>query len=67
MRGQQGIAGHFGTHLMVTQDEVRQDGEYRLAHGALDTPDGEPTQTDPHIMRVTCEAPPPLQVALCFS
>jgi hypothetical protein len=43
MRGQQGIAGHFGAHLMVTQDEVRQDGEHGAARRALYPPDGDPT------------------------
>ncbi len=47
MGGDQGIAGHVRPHLSVAQDEVRQDGEDRLAGGALDAPDGETTQADP--------------------
>jgi hypothetical protein len=35
---------------------VRQDGEYRLAHGALDTPDGEPTQAETGIVGVARQA-----------
>jgi len=36
---------------------VRQDGAHGFACGALDTPDGEPTQADSEVMRVTCQAP----------
>src|SRR5713101_4925875 len=57
--GQQSIAGDLRAHLAVTQDEVRQDREHRLARRALDTPDGDPTQTDAHIMRVARQAPSP--------
>ena len=59
MGGQQGITSHFWLHRAVTQDEMRQDGEDRFARGALDTPDGEPTQPDPDIMRVAGETPTP--------
>ena len=65
--GQQGITGDLRSHLTVPQDEVRQDREDRFAPRALDAPDGEPTQTDPDVMRVRVRHPPPLQVALCFS
>ena len=41
----------------VAQHEVRQDGEDRLAGGALDAPDGEAVQTNPGVMRVAREAP----------
>ncbi len=37
-------------HLAVTQDEVGQDGEHRTTCGALETPDGDPTQTDTTVM-----------------
>src|SRR5436190_24037791 len=57
VRGQQGIAGHLRSHLAIAQDEVREDREHRATRGALDTPDGEPTQPDTGIMRVTCETP----------
>ena len=30
MRRQQGITGHCGLHLAVTQDEVREDREHML-------------------------------------
>ncbi len=53
----QGIAGHVRSHLTITQDEVRQHGEHRAACGALKTPDGDATQTDPRVMGVTREAP----------
>ena len=42
---------------MVPQDEVRQDREHRFARSALDTPDGEATQTDSEVMRMTSQAP----------
>ena len=57
MGGQQGIAGHLRAHLAIAQDEVRQDREHRFARGALDTPDGEPTQADTGIMGVARQAP----------
>ena len=59
MGSDQGIAGHIRPHRAVAQDEVRQDGEDRLAGGALDAPDGETTQADPDIMRVARQAPTP--------
>jgi hypothetical protein len=39
-----------------TYNEVRQDGKYRLAGGALDAPDGETTQADTGVMGVAREA-----------
>ena len=39
------------------QDEVREDREHRATRGALETPDGDPTQTDPDVMRVARQAP----------
>ena len=57
MRRQQRITGHLRAHLAIAQDEVRQDREHRATRGALDTPDGEPTQSDTGIMGVACETP----------
>ena len=57
MRGQQGIAGHLRAHLAIAQDEVREDREHRFTRGALDPPDGEPTQPDTDIMGVAGQAP----------
>ncbi|HET6789258.1 MAG TPA: hypothetical protein VFH49_14925, partial [Aquabacterium sp.] len=57
MGGEQGITGHIRPHRAVAQDEVRQDGEDRLAGGALDAPDGEPTQADSGVMGMAREAP----------
>ena len=57
MGRQQGIAGHRGSHLAIAEDEMRQDGAYRFARGALETPDGDAPETDTHIMRVTRQAP----------
>jgi hypothetical protein len=54
---QQGSAGHFRSHLPIAQDEVGEDREHHLAGGALETPDGDPTQTDTSVMGVTREAP----------
>ena len=56
VRGQQRITGHLRWHLAVAQDEVRQDGERSFTRRALDTPDSEPVQTDPVVMRVACQA-----------
>ena len=36
---------------------MRQDREHRFARRTLETPDGEPTQTDPDVMRVAGQAP----------
>jgi hypothetical protein len=36
---------------------MREDREDRSARGALDPPDGHPTQTDAHIMRMARQAP----------
>ena len=55
--GQQRITGDLRSHLAITQDEVRQDREHGFACGALDTPDGETTEPDTHIMGVACETP----------
>jgi hypothetical protein len=57
MRRQQGVAGHVRSHLAIAQDEMREDREHRFACGALDTPDGDPTQPDTDVMRVACQAP----------
>jgi len=35
---------------------MRQDGEDRFARGTLDTPDGEPAQANPRVMRVARQA-----------
>jgi len=53
MGGDQGLAGDIGAHAAIAQDKVRQDGEHRLARGALDAPDGEAIQANPGIMGVT--------------
>ena len=58
MGRQQGIACDLRAHLAVAQDEMRQDREYGFAGRALDAPDGDPTQTDAHIMRVARQASP---------
>src|SRR5215813_3040032 len=57
MRGQQGIAGHLRAHLAIAQNEVGEDREHRFAPCTLDTPDGDPTQADPHVMGVARQAP----------
>src|SRR5262249_18791243 len=36
--GDQGLSGDLGAHAAIAQDKVRQDGEHRLARGALDAP-----------------------------
>jgi hypothetical protein len=57
MGGHQGIASDLRSHLAITQDEVREDGEHRATRGALDTPDGETTQPDTDIMGVAGQTP----------
>jgi hypothetical protein len=54
---QQGIAGHFGSHLTIAQDKVREDREHRSACGALDPPDGETTQPETGIVGMAGQAP----------
>ena len=58
MSSDQGIAGHVRPHRAVAQDEVRQDGEDRLAGGALDAPDSEPSQANTDLMGVARQASP---------
>ena len=36
-----------------------EDREHRFACRALYPPDGDPTETDTHVMRVACETPAP--------
>jgi hypothetical protein len=36
---------------------VREDREHRATRGALETPEGDPTQTDPEVMRVARQPP----------
>jgi hypothetical protein len=55
--GQQRIPSHFWSHLMIAQDEMRQDRKHGAARGALETPDGKPTQTDTSVMGVRRQAP----------
>jgi hypothetical protein len=55
--GQQRMAGARRAHRAVTQDDVRQDRDHRLARRTLDTPDGEPTQPDTDIMGVAWQPP----------
>jgi hypothetical protein len=52
--------------LTIAQDEVGEDGEHGAARGALEPPDGEPTETDTHIMRVACQAPTAVTGGLVF-
>jgi hypothetical protein len=54
---QQGITSHLRSHLTIAQDEVREDCKHRATRGALETPDGDPTQADTDVMRVTRHAP----------
>jgi hypothetical protein len=55
--GQQRITSHRRAHLAVAQDEVGEHREHRAARGALDAPDGKPTQADTGVMGVTRQAP----------
>ena len=66
MRRQQGVASHVWAYRAIAEDEVREDREHRATRGALDAPDGDPTQTDPEVMRVTREAVPSATGCLVF-
>ena len=55
--GQESLTGHLRSHRAITQDEVRQDREHRFASRTLETPDGDPTQADAHIMGVARQQP----------
>jgi hypothetical protein len=57
MGRQQGIASDLGSHLAIAPDEVGEDYEHRATRGALETPDGNPTQADTDVMRVARQAP----------
>jgi hypothetical protein len=61
---QEGIASDFRSHLAIAQDEVGEHGEYRATRRALETPDGEPTQADPDVMRVARQASAPVTCRL---
>jgi hypothetical protein len=56
LRRQQGIAVCFRAHRPIAQDEMREDREHRATCGALETPDGDATETDTEIMRVPRQA-----------
>jgi hypothetical protein len=51
---------------LLIYNEVRQDREHRCTCGALDTPDGEPTETDTGIMGMTRQAPAAVTGGLVF-
>jgi hypothetical protein len=53
-------------HRAIAQDEVGQDGEHGTTRGALDAPDGNPTQADPGVMGVACQAPAATTGGLMF-
>ena len=57
VRGQQGVAGHLRGHLARAPDDVRQDGAHGVARRTLETPDGDPTEPETAVMRVTRQAP----------
>lgn len=46
LRRQQGIAVCFRAHRPIAQDEMREGREHRATCGALETPDGDATETD---------------------
>src|SRR5512145_1565448 len=57
MSGQQGIAGRFGSHRAVAQDEMGQHGQHGLTVRALHAPDGETAKPHADIMGVTGQTP----------
>jgi hypothetical protein len=56
MGRQEGIASALRAHLAIAQDEMREDCEHGATCRALESPDGDSTQTDTHIMRMAREA-----------
>ena len=66
MRGQQRITGRLRAHPAVAQDAVGEHREHGSTRGALETPDGDPTETDTHIMRVAGQAPTGVTGGLVF-
>src|SRR5262249_19166449 len=57
MGGHQGVAGHLWSHLAIAQDEVGEDGKHRATPGALDPPDGDPTEPDTEVVRIASHTP----------
>src|SRR5712691_8941501 len=53
-------------HLVITQDEVGQDGEHRTTRGAMDAPDDDSTQANTDIMGVARQAPATATGGLVF-
>jgi len=45
---------------------MREDREDRVARGALDPPNGHPTETDTHIRGVACQAAAPATGGFVF-
>jgi hypothetical protein len=60
MGGHQGISSDLRSHLPIAKDEVGEDRKHRSTPRALETPDRDGGQTDPHIMRRTCQASSPI-------
>jgi hypothetical protein len=60
MGGHQGISSDLQSHLAIAQDEVGEDRKHRSTPRALETPDRDGAQTDPHIMRMTRQASSPI-------
>jgi hypothetical protein len=66
MGRQQGITGDLWPHLAIAQNKVGKDGEDGFARGALEPPDGEPTQANTGVMGVARQAAPAATGRLVF-
>ena len=66
MGSQEGITSHVWAHLTIAQDEVGEDREHGAARGALEPPDGEPTQANTGVMGVARQAAPAATGRLVF-
>ena len=66
MGGQERITGNLRAHAAIAQDKVRQDREDRFTRRTLESPDGEPTQTDTQVMRVAGQTSAPTTGGLMF-
>jgi hypothetical protein len=59
MRGHHGLASHLRAHRARAQYEVGEDHEHRATRGARETPNGDTSKADAHIMRVAGQTPSP--------
>ena len=64
--GQQRVAGDLRRQLARAPDDVGEDRQHRATPRALETPDREAAETDPHRVRMTRQASSPSTGRLMF-